>query len=593
MNEYHYQNGDFMNTRFFLPFIAGAYLLFLVCPNVAPGDELLPGGADKTGVADISAAPASQYVSLRIPFYSHHFAETPVALVNEEPVLMRELVGYFPYQHDQNDKDPHETEKEYLQLLQRLVNSRLMVEEAVNIGLDETVTFRNQLESFKIKKLQQTLIINHLFGLKPDSAEIEDLYQQISLEAKVFSLVFDSIEVVNRFRSELTDSEFDTLSEKYIAEGRAKKGEETDQYVKLTEFRPQVSQILFSMEVGDVSNVIGTEDGYIFFKLLDKRFVEDPLAEREAARIVVDEQRKQKALEYTKALQDKYVTVDQTLYDQLDFDQDFQQLKSDRRVLATVSGEEPVTITVADLAAELESKSFHGVQKAQEMKKLNERKEVAFSNMLFKHTAKLEARHLGFDQTDDFTRAVEEFKRSMLYGELMNKVVLPDVQLTPEEVREYYDENIEEYTSPLMLRMNSLVFDNRLEAESALEKLLKGADFKWVSANSSGLVHSDSGNVLQFDKNLLALTSLPEDLQEDAKNVKKGDYLLYAPEDGGFYYVLAVTDTYAPEAQPFEKVKQEVSRILFDQKAEKLQNEWIEKLKEVYPVEIFLIPSVQ
>lgn len=144
-----------------------------------------------------------------------------------------------------------------------------------------------------------------------------------------------------------------------------------------------------------------------------------------------------------------------------------------------------------------------------------------------------------------------------------------------------------------MLRMNSLVFDNRLEAESALEKLLKGADFKWVSANSSGLVHSDSGNVLQFDKNLLALTSLPEDLQEDAKNVKKGDYLLYAPEDGGFYYVLAVTDTYAPEAQPFEKVKQEVSRILFDQKAEKLQNEWIEKLKEVYPVEIFLIPSVQ
>jgi len=579
-----------MKNRFLPIIVCWIILLPFVLSYKARGVELPTGETHETGVTESSA---DEFVLLRIPFLSPHFADTPVALVNEEPITMRELAGSMAYQHGQGNEGPGEREKESLKLLNRLINSRLILEEAMNIGLDKTDTFIAEIEDFKLKTLQRELVSNQISGLEPNPAEVEDLYKKISFEAKLYSLTFELPEVANNFLNVQKDGDFNQLAQKYIEENKAKLAG-TEQYVKLKDFKPQVSELLYSMEVGDVSHIFRTEEGFLLFKLLDKRFVEDPAAKEKAFSIVFQSQAKQKAVDYGKALEDKYVTLDKALFDQLDFDQDYEKLKDDKRVLATVEGmegNEPVKITVADLASELDVKSYHGADKAQQVKKLNERKELVLSNMLFNYTGKLEAHHLGLDQKEEFQRKVTEYERSKLFEVFMNKLILPDARLTAEEVRSYYDEHIDEYSSPGMLRMNSLVFDNRQDAESALDKLRKGADFNWVSANASGLVASDAEGILSFDKMILSLTALPEDLQQDAKGWKKGDFFLYAPSDGEFSYVLDVKDVFPPEPQPYEEAKQEVANVVFNMKVIKLQDEWIAKLKEVYPTQIFLINS--
>jgi len=491
-----------------------AVLFFLITPLGAGGSELLPGAAHEgAGPAFSAPSPAQEkFVSMGIPLFSPHFADTPVALVNDEPITLGELVESLGPLSEPATIQGEEGTTDYQSVLQRLIRSRLIVQEAMNIGLNDTDSFKSQVENFKIKTLQQELIQNHLQGLEPDPGDVEDVYKQISREVQLYTLAFESGSDAQRFLDELKDGDFDQLAQKYIEEGKVK-GEREDQYVKIKDLLPQVGQQVYSMEKGGVSNIFRTAEGFLLFQLVDTRFVKDPPVEKEAVRIVIDTLKKQKAMEYGNSLTEKYVTFDDPLYEQLDFDTSFEELLRDKRVLATVKGEEPITITVGDLTAKIGTNFFHGADKAQKLKIVNDRKDSTISNMLFRHTSELEAHHLGLDQTEEFKRRVTAFERSTLFSAFMDKVILPDVKLTAEEVRSYYDEHIGEYASPAMLRMNSLVFHNQQDAESALDKLQKGADFKWVSANAAGFVPPDTEGLLPFDEKLLSLTSLPEDRQ--------------------------------------------------------------------------------
>lgn len=560
---------------------------FIYTPFAATGDEL-PTDAAHQGVGVAPPVESTRdYILLKVPLSSPHFTDTPVALVNDEPIFLSELAGFLSQKDRQMNEETGNKENENLSSLNRLINTRLIVQEAINIGLDETEAMRTQVEDFKNKALQQELMTNHLQGLEPSVEDVDEVYKKISREVKLHTLTFEQGFEAQKFLEDLKDNDFEQLVEKYVEEGKIKEQKEED-YVKIKDLLTQIGQKVYSMKEGEVSNVFRTGDGFLLFRLMDSRFVEDPGVKDEAIKIVTDSLRKQKAMEYGNMLAEKYVDFNDELYEQLDFNQDLEQLKGDKRVIATVNADEPIVITVADLLAQVEGASFHGADKAQNLGVLNRKKDIAITNMLFKHTSKLEAHRQGLDQTGEFKRKVEEFERSLLFNAFMNKVIVPDVQLNPEEVRSYYDEHIDEYSSPAMLRMSSLVFDNRQNAENALDKLHKGADFNWVSANATGFVSPDTKGVLDFNQNILSMTALPEDLQQNVREVHKGDSLLYKPTEGEFYYVLIIEDIFPPEPQPYEKAKKDAAKIVYNKKIEALMDEWITKLKEAYNVQIFL-----
>ncbi|KPK28213.1 MAG: hypothetical protein AMJ61_03175 [Desulfobacterales bacterium SG8_35_2] len=566
----------------------GAVKSFLVNSPGSHSSDQPQGTPSKAGGKDTSTAlQKEQFISLKVPLYSAHFAKTPVALVNDEPITLDELARGLGQMTETETKQQGENAAVYEDALQRLVNTRLIIQEAKNIGLGETSAIQNEIEDFKLTTLRQDLIYKHLEGLEPDPADVENVYQQISREVQLYAITFESGPEAQKFLDEVKDSGFDQLAERYIEEGKAK-GKRDEQYVKIKDLRSQIAQKVYSMNIGDVSNVFRTDDGFLLFQLTDSRFVEDEAVKQEAYKIVYDSFRKQKAMEYGNILTEKYVIFDETLYEEIDFNKNFEQLKNDTRILATVKGDEPVTITVADLAKNVDVSFFHGADKAQQLQMLNKKKDIAITNMLFKITAEREARFLGLDKTEEYVTKVQEFENSVLFREFMNKVILPDVKLTPEEVRSYYDAHIDEYSSPAMLRMNSLVFQNQEDAEIALGKLQKGADFKWVSANVSGFVPPDTKGVLPFDEKLLSLTSLPDDLQKTAGVAKKGDSLLYEAPEGNFYYVLLIEDVYPPEPEPFEKARNAAAKALFEMKRKQIVDDWLSKLAEFYAPQIFL-----
>ena len=53
------------------------------------------------------------------------------------------------------------------------------------------------------------------------------------------------------------------------------------------------------------------------------------------------------------------------------------------------------------------------------------------------------------------------------------------------------------------MRIRSLVFEKRADAEGALEKMRKSTDFQWLADNAEGQVDKKSEGVMTFDGRLL------------------------------------------------------------------------------------------
>jgi len=571
--------------------LCGIVLLQPLYMNKAHGEDPHPGATVAAPESAASASAAEEEIFPGDPLLSPPYDDTPVALVDEAPITKYDLWAAVAQQEEQLSDDPGEREKEIRRILDLLINGRLIVLEAMNIGLHETKGVQSQVESFRLETLQQELVRKQLQGFEPDPAEVDELYRKMSREVKLYSLVFPAGPEARRFLEEVKDGDFDQLAKRWLEEEKATERID-EEYVKIKDLRSEIGEEVYSMEVGGLSKIYSTEDGYLVYRLLDARFVEDEPVREQAVRLVSEKARMEKAREYGLALRDKYLNYDEELYNQLDFDTDLEKLLEDKRVLVKARNEEdPFTITVADLAGQIKAGFFHGADKAAKLKIIDSRKETSLSNMMFRYTSEREARSLGLDQTEDFRRKMEEFERSVIFNDFMNRILLPEVKITEEEVRAYYDEHIEEYSSPAMLRMKSLVFKNRKEAESSLDKLRKGADFNWVSANAANLVAPDTEGVLPLDRNLLSLTALPEDLHEMAEDVKKGDSLLYAPAEGDFVYVLLVEEVFPPEPQPYEQARNEAANKVFGLNVEKEMEVWLTKLKEEYPVRILLNPQ--
>jgi len=542
-------------------------------------------------------------VTLRAPLGSPLFSETPVAVVNDEPITFRDLTRYIASTHVGRTEDPTSTGKNYADLLERVITTELIVQEALNIGFDETSKFERQVEEMEESLLISALMSQHLETVQADPAEVKGLYEKMSREFLLSTVKFKVEADAVSFKEQSESGEdFAELVRRFTEEGRAEPESEGQTYMKLKDLLPRIAEAAYFMEVTDVSQIFSERKGFLVFRIEDARFYEDPAVKEEAHQRILEPVQKEAAGEYADYLQEKYSTIDEKLLKKADFEKgksgflslgegepvDFQKLRKDERVVATVHSDPPFTVTVGDLAREVEEGLYHGVEQALDRKKeLNEKKRIKLRNMLFKRTAVLEARSQGLDQREEYSDAIERFEDSILFGMFVNKVIAPDVKIAEEEVRKYYEEHTDDFSSPKMLRMDGLAFHELTDAESALEKLRKRADFKWVSANSPGQVESGTEGVLDFKNSLLSLTALPEDFQKDADRAKSGDVLLYAGPKG-YHYVIAVGKVFPPTPQPYDGARGPIAKIIVGEKMQVLIDDWSEKLKGAYETRIFV-----
>jgi hypothetical protein len=344
------------------------------------------------------------------------------------------------------------------------------------------------------------------------------------------------------------------------------------------------------MEFGSVSPVVALDKAeFIIFRLEGIRYPEDenPEKRREATQQVLNEKKRQAVSSYYNDLLERYVKVNEELLESLDYtakEPGFEKLMKDKRVIVEIDGEEP--ITVADLSKAIKQRFYHGVEKAIKGNRINQKKIDVLERTIEERLLLREALKEGIDKTEEFENRVEEYERSLIFGSFINKVVIPDIKLNMKELETYYRENKQEYMPPEMMRIKSLAFGKKSDASSAMDKLLKGADFKWVSLNAEGLMGKRSEEFLEFDGKLLTVRSLPEGVRKTLSGAKPGDFRLYSGPDG-YYYVLYIYHVIPAKPEPAEEVREEIAEKIFKDKLQKAVEVYADKLREYYPVKIY------
>ena len=475
------------------------------------------------------------------------------------------------------------------ELLRRLINISLIVQEAKRIGLDELPEIKNMVDAFSKVVLREELMERRVKDIRVNEMEVEKLYKESIKEWKISSLLFEKEDAAKKMAEEVkAGKNFDELSRQLVAEGKVKRGEQGE-WLKVKDINPQVVNVVSKMKVGSVSPIIPIKSGFVILRLEDVRYTEDPNAKKQAGDEALKRKKVQALKDYSNALIKQYAKVNQDVLNSLNYEAKtpgFEALLKDKRVVVEIRGESPVT--VGELSQHLKMQFFHGIERAIEAKKLNSKKASALDEMVYKRVFRKEALRLGLNKTEGYKNKVKEYENSVLFGAFVNKVIVPDIKLKEEEITAYYHEHIKEYTMPEMMKINSLAFAKREDAEAAIEKLRKGTEFQWLAANAEGQIDKKTKGLLTFDGKLLLTTKdLPEGVQKAIHGARAGDFRLYESPDGNFY-VLAILDVISSKPQPYEEAREIVARKVYDEKVKKAAEDYADKLKAVSVVKIYL-----
>lgn len=513
-----------------------------------------------------------------------------VATVNEEPITLEEFNQALYELHGQGDVgDIKKTTKvDYEVPLTRLINTKLILLEAKNIGLDELPIYQQRIGEFSRQGLGALLLEKQTKDLKADQKVVDQLYKEAVKEYHVKSMKLESEEIAKKQVKDIeSGQDFDTVITKAIADGTAK-GTAEAEFFKQKDMLPQINQALAKMKTGEVSPVIPIPGGFVIMKLIGIRYPDDPQARQQAETSVLKRQKEEAKRNYIESLQKKYAKIDKELLKSVDYEAKepgLEKMLQDKRPLATIEGDEP--ITVGDIAAQLQKKFFHGVEQAMGKGKVNQQKEDLLYKILTTRVLLKEALLQGIDKTDVFKNTVEDYKTSLLFGAFVEKVILPDIHVDEKDIKQYYQEHIASYSSPPMIRIQSLVFADKDKAVQVLQKLKTGTDFKWLTAHAEGQLDQKTEGLLKFEGKLLLMTTLPEDLQKVLTGSKAGDFAIYT-DAKGHSYVLSIGEIIAPVPQELADVSDDIKEKVFKVKLQQSLDEWVAKLKQYYPVKIYI-----
>jgi parvulin-like peptidyl-prolyl isomerase len=480
------------------------------------------------------------------------------------------------------------------ELLERLVNIRLIRQEALNIGLDELPQVRKAVEAYRLDALRQLLFrraTRDINEVAPE--EIEDEYRASVKEVRVRSLLIPAEEDASRLDAEVRDGgDFARLALELTDAGKAEMGDEVE-FLKDSEFLPSVREVVSGLKPGEVSGPVDIGDEYAMLELLEVRYPEDPATRRKLEEKVLARKRTAALREYTDELKEKYAKVDEALFESLDYEAPepgFDVLLEDERVLAEIDGAEPVR--VKELSQLLRQEIYHGVERAAEAKRVNARKDPLLDRALRRAVVLREAEHLGLDRTDEYAFMMEEFENGMIFQAFLEKVVNPDVRLSREDLERYLAEHQDEFSSPEMMRLDSLAFSGAEAAEAALGQLREGTDFLFVRANAEDRLDPETEEeLLEFPEHLVVTSAFPEGVGQAVAGADAGDYRLYLEPEGPAY-VLRVRDVVPPVPEPFDAVKGTLAKRVFAEKQAAALDGWIEQLRAASEIEIHATAEV-
>ncbi len=177
-----------------------------------------------------------------------------------------------------------------------------------------------------------------------------------------------------------------------------------------------------------------------------------------------------------------------------------------------------------------------------------------------------------------------ELREQMTLSRMVGKYVRAGIAVDESEVRAYYDRNLKSYTLPEEVRLRQIYFslpENatpdqiavvKAQAMTVYERAKKGYDFlRLVHERSEGNSSSDG------DLGFMERQNMQPEIEDAARGLKPGEIAGPILSGGGFH-IIRLEEVRTP-VKPFEKVKEQITNTLYQQKMENTYRTWLQSLR--------------
>jgi len=179
-------------------------------------------------------------------------------------------------------------------------------------------------------------------------------------------------------------------------------------------------------------------------------------------------------------------------------------------------------------------------------------------------------------------------------AQLVNREIRQRVNVTPEEVRRYYDSHLDDYVVAERVKVRDILFvidrgdgdqalaHTQAKAAEVREMARNGRDFGELARQFSEGPGADKGGELgSFGRG-----EMDHAIDEVVFTLKPGEVSEIVRTDSGFH-ILRVDERVAAGHRPFDEVKDEIRQTLYNQALEDRFQNWLSRdLREKHHVEV-------
>lgn len=196
-----------------------------------------------------------------------------------------------------------------------------------------------------------------------------------------------------------------------------------------------------------------------------------------------------------------------------------------------------------------------------------------------------------FSSDEEFAQALatynmtlDSLKKDMHVQVQLRKLLEPQVKITDEDIKTYYDSNLESMKTPEQVRASHILVATKEEADTVLASLQGGADFAALAKEkSTDTASKEAGGDLDF----FSKGEMEEPFETAAFALKTGELSSVVQTSHGFHVIKATGHKDAATPTLDEK-KEEIRQTLSDQQISTLSQSWLQEKRTAASVETFL-----
>lgn len=491
-------------------------------------------------------------------------AAAVVATVNGEPLYLEDVAARLEEMHGQVE-ETRRSDFDLDALVFRLVNDALIAQEARALELDREPPLPERIEARRRELAVRRLEAEEIWS-KAEVADEEiraafaELYRRVTLRV---ATTFEREEAEALLAEVAAGGDFEALARERSKDPYGPRGGLV-QSLPRADLQRAVADAAFTLEPGKPFGPVSTEIGWAVLEVVS---FEPPDEERFEAvrREIRDTVRFRKAEaareELGRLLRERHpVATDQAAVAAI-----ARERLPDGRLVARPA--DPAAAVARIGGAEITAEAY---ARALQLRWAGVRNEAAaeaaapivLDRMIGDELLAAEALARGYGEAQEVLRELHAYETRLLVARYLDDVVAPGIEVTPEEMRAYYEEHRDGFRKPPRVHLAQITVATADEAARIAGLAREGADFAWLarrhSTDNFGKAGGDKGWVEPrpglgtFDDALLA--------------APVGEVLDPVPS-GESFVVYKVTGREERGVYGFAEISGNVRQALFGQKA--------------------------